>query len=595
MHARLGESKADAILSDSPDYLRFIDEITEELESLTPSPFSPEGLAGSNALVGNFNAVRTVAGYVMDPMSTPPVDNGVLTSELGLAHHFLSARHEKIWRELHRLMFHSPLPANLAIRKQASLGFPRLGESSPALKKAVVLSFMSNAKEHLANFRAGKLDELYTNADLLFAYYLGVRVQPDKVDFVNGNFVSKPREVNDALYARTGGKDGQRFVADKRVFVNGNLVRGHFAGRRRSVYAAPAGPNYFLSAFFSMFRKHYLSRYEFTFKHRGADDLEEKTLDYPFMVGGDVKQFDQSVSSWHLDFFVDQFTNMSDDWRFFLRKLLSAPYYQPFPALGDITPGYQPGFGDPFDLSTFTMNYGLPSGISPNPDIGKYLMTATYLCLLDDVVGDLLEQGLDSVLRGRHPRVALLNSSDDAVLLCKTQADAQKLQARLVSEDPFYYRIEPEQGISFLGNVAYREGSRTRFAPNITTFVSNWFWNENSVYSKKREFAPIGWFARQKHYSAAPLFGQVWDILADRWRRIYHEDIDAREAAALSQMKFTLNYSTLSPTDIEVLLNPDKLYYKIDPDDVDPRLVESEVMSLPFDTFESFLSPFFRS
>lgn len=595
MPARLGEPKSDAIMSDAHDYLRFVDKLTDRLAALPDPQIETTGLAGPTALIGNFNSVRTVAGYVMDPMSTPMMDNSELTASLNLATGFLTERHRMIWTQLHSLMFGSPLPANLSVRKQASLGFPRLGESSPAAKKAVIMSFFANAQDYLSAFRAGDLRRLYDDHDVMLAYYLGVRVQPDKVERTENGYTTKSREVNDPLYARTSGKQGKRFDADKTVRINGTIVPGHFAGRRRSVYAAPAGPNYFLSSFFSMFRKHYLNRYEFTFKHRGAQHLEQKVADFGFMLGGDVKQFDQSVSAWQLDFFVEQFTNMTDNWRFFLRKFLSAPYYQPFPWLGPITPGYQPGYGDPFDLTTFTMNYGLPSGIAPNPDIGKYLMTATYLCVLDDVVGDLLEVGLDSTLRGLHPKVGLLNSSDDAVLLFKEEKHALKARELVSRNETNYFRIEPEVGISFLGSVGYRdERGRIKFTPNITTFISNWFWAENGVYSKKREFSPIGWFARQRHYAAAPMFSDVWEILAKTWREQYREDVDAREAAALSQLRFKLDYSTLSPEDIEVLLNPDKLYYKIDPADVDPRLVESEIASIPFEAFEHHIEPFFK-
>lgn len=587
------------IWSDDPRMFRTQIELAEHLSSTLQPQVDSQGFAGPNAIISDFNSLRNVSGFFMNPISIPLMSNDVLASELNLTKGFLSDRDEKIFRALHQYMFRTIVPSSMAIRKTASSGAPYFTSALDEKKKALAV-FNTHSADILHRFARGELERLYDDFGLFCSTYMGVRTQPDTVT-VNGKHATpKPREVNDRDYAISRGKKGHRGPADKTVHLpNGQTVQGLFAMRRRSVYAYPAMYNYFVTQFFAPLRAHYLNDAEFTFKHRTPESIAEKLRSFKSVRGFDVKQFDQSVLAYLLDAFVGCFSGfVKEEVLFFLRSILRQPIYMPHPAVvnasgpeRDPAP-FNPCLGDPFDLSSFNLEVGLPSGIGPNPDIGKFLMTFAYLCLFDRHFHDVLEVGVRTILRGQHDRYAVLDMADDGVIgVCDESfwATAERVLAQ-----PFYFKIEPEDGVSFLGNVLYKDPENIlKATSNVVTFLRNRLCPEHGVnHWSRRDFAGTGWFEGKKHYSTAPAFNEALTTWDEIWRRNFNEGLDVRFYAAKEQERHR-GVPSLSEADRAVLENPDKLYYRYNIEELHPWVLDKLVGAVEFETYFPFIEKYF--
>lgn len=568
------------IVSDSPEYLKVMREIAQDLSDVNVT-IDKSGVLGPEAVPGDFNQLLTVAGHVMNPVSIPIVDNEPIREGLGLHPRMQNERHAQIFDQLAKAMFSRARPASVPIRRDASTGPPDY--VSDIVKKKTELRAALNDIDHFFNLIwEGDLLELFIEFNAPIVHTTGGRVQADKVVMQNGVATSKPREVNDELAARTALREGRRFPADKRVFVNGNEVKGHFAGRGRTIYSTAFVVNYVCAALCASWRAVYLEEYAFTWKHREPEQILEKMKKYSFFVGFDVKQFDQTVAHWMVERLCDEMENYLDEKAVkMIRLLFKAPYIVPNPWVSgtheDAT--LNPLFGaDPFDEASFVHKLGLPSGIAINPDVGKFMMSFDYLVMLDDYYHNVLEVGLDVILKGEHDQYALLNMGDDCLVLVND--DGFQAWAEAYIEKPSYFAKEMESPISFLGNVPYRDDAgELHLAPNVVSYLVNWLVPEQGIDHKKRmNFWAIGERERRIHYAKAPSYPLVFETFERRFRDEFGVTPTAMAADAYAHQRKFMNLSTM---DALILQNPDYLHYKVDGNQISPEILDIIVTSLP--------------
>lgn len=570
------------VMSTDRKVLRFLEILADRLTEAFPATADESGVCGPNAIPRNFYALRNVAGYVMNPTSIPPVDNAMIREDLGLLDKFHSPRHQAIFNELIKQMFGRASPASVPIRRSASTGSPDYVDDVPKKKRELRLA-LTNLDDFLALVDRGNLSGLYQKYNATIVQSLGIRLQPDSVTKdENGRFTTKSREVNDELAARSSFKEGRRFAADKTVCIDGQKVPGHFAMRRRTVYGMSFVANYVVSAHCACWRQVYLEEYAFTWKHRTAVSILEKMQLFKHQVGVDVKQFDQSVGSFLIDAFLEQLAKYVDR-RFveLLRLMFHAPFISPAPSVGAPSDDERinPFFGtDPFDVKSFTMNLGLPSGIGINPDFGKFIMTFQYLCLLDDYYHDVMEVGLPTILTGHHTKYALLDMSDDGVILTN---DAHF--AAFVAEGNYpskYFKLELESPVSFLGNVPYRkEDGSLGLAPDLVSFFVNWWVPEKGVdHPSRRQFWAIGDRERRAHYAKCPSYSAAFKIYTE----LFYEHFGVHpESIAQKYYPEQKAFSALSYIDQLVMMRPELLLYKYDENQVSQKVLDYVQVSLP--------------
>lgn len=569
-----------SILSDAPETLREMPKLVRALNATFKYSVGEDGLVGSNAIAGDFNALLTVAGHGMHPTSIPPVTNALIRENLKLKDAFQSDRHRRIAEAIFDAMMSEPVPAKVSIRREASSGSPDYIADIVHKKDALRVA-LENLDEFLQLIADGKLLELYVKFNATIVQTLGERTQADSAELTDTELISKPREVNDELAARSGLKDGRRFTADKRIFIDGNEVKLHAAGRRRSVFGMSFTVNYIIAAVYAAYRETYLNRYAFTWKHRTPESILEKMRGFSNMAGFDVKQFDQSVPTFLIDFYCTRLERVMDRrLAKLIRMMFAAPYIMPHPGIyGREAEPIDPLFGDdPFDEATFKMELGLPSGIACNPDFGKFAMMFQYLCVADEYYHDVLEFGIDDILRGEHAKYAFLNMGDDCVLLNNDDAFQRWILEEKYSSD--YFAVEREEPISFLGNVPYRDDAgQLQLAPNIASFFVNWLVPEHGVNSRMRKnFWAVGDRERRQHYSRAPSYTEAYGIYEDWFVGAFGRTPSSISAEYYDTQR---KMSGLSYIDALVLQNPAYLAYRFDADDVSPDVLDLLVTSLP--------------
>lgn len=581
------------IKSDSEAYLKFTERLSDRLnERFTPAQ-DDEGINGREAITGNFNGLRTVAGYMMTPRSLPVIDNSVITNQLGLAQGFQNRRHEAIFAALHVTLYKQWTPSDVAVARVSSSTFPFFSRDVD-YKVNHALHVLENFDTIMTGLLTGEQEQIFSKHKVLVAHALNYRNQVDTITVDNEMFKAKERLVNDFDYAISSGQRGRRFAADKRIIIDQKEIKGHFAMRSRPVYGMAAPINYAYSAVMAGYRSHYLKEFEFTFKHTTREQILGKVNKFAGFRGFDVKQFDESVSSWLIDEWVSRFAR---DWPSWLVEgmslLFHAPYFSPDP-YGE---GDGIWMGNPFNLKDFILKVGLPSGIAPNPDVGKFMMTWAYLVLLDDHFQDVLEFGIDKVLKGEHPRYGLLDMSDDAVILSNSTNFSESLSARIKNHEELspYFKLEKEESVAFLGNVFFRpdDGPTIDLCPDIRSFFNNKFVPERGADSKMREYWPIGWFESLVHYSDAPGFSDAMVILREEFRRSFGVSPDSIATEALRNVK-KIDLPIVSAVDEIVLNDPSKLFYRFEEQDVSPGLFKHFIGKIPKEEIDKRLSKFCR-
>lgn len=569
------------IKSDDPEYLRFTERLADRLTESFPSEQDDEGVNGENAITGDFYSLRTVSGYRMNPRTIPTVDNTQLVGSLGLATTFNSDRHRAIFEELHRVLYAYWKPSDVKVARLSSSTFPFFVRDVD-YKVQHASYVMENLETICKQILSDDLERVFTDHKVLMAAAINYRSQVDKVIRDNDRFKSKDRLVNDLEYAISGGSRGQRFPADKSVIIDNQVIKGHFAMRERPVYGMSAPINYAITSIMQGYRDHYLSEYAFTFKHTTSEQIESKINQFRYMRGFDVSQFDESNQTWMLHHWMDAFGRDWPEWLIEVMKLmLHAPYYTP--AVSN-EGGDGIWMGNPFKLDNFKLNLGLPSGIAPNPDIGKFMMTFTYMCFIDDYFGDVLEFGLDKVLKGEHPRYGLLDMSDDAIILTNSEGFRDHISAVLKKEGVIsnYFAAAKEDSVSFLGNVVYRKRGETKVSlcPDVRSFVLNWFCPERGVQDRMREYWATGWFERALHYSKSPAYSDVSLIVREEFRKSFGLSPDTIASDHLLDVP-PLNIEATSAVDYAVLMDPSKLFYRFEQKDVSPEVYDHFIAKIP--------------
>lgn len=546
----------------------------------------PGGVAGANGIPGDWSTLLSVSGMGMDPLPIPLQDNGTLRESYGLAADggFASPDDEALFHELLDEMFGYHAPAALAIRKPATTGFPYF-TSDPEYKLTAVRKALSTLTLYLRMQMANPGEALDTY-DSAMAYAIFERQQADSsVVRGDGSVVPKERLSPDEEYVRSFGEAGYLRPCDKSVVIEGRSYAGHAAMRRRPVFGMSFVPNHVVSAVFSCMRSVYLDRFEFTWKHRSAAHMSEKLVGVHHLVGCDVKNMDNTIPRFAI-------RAMCAGLRRHLRgdfvDMLEAMYFAPFAMSNPFRDGrtFNHFFGgDPLDPKTWENFPGLPSGISSNPDTGKFWMTFVYI-VAARACGAVIPKGsVARFLRGELA-VKLLDMSDDAVIGFESEEQVAAFKAY---ESP-YMKLGVESPAAMLGSVAIREGGAIKFVPNIITYVTNFYVPERGIQHPSRSANwALGFNEREAHYSTAPMYKEVREITEATISEFF--GIKPSTLASIDRMRRE-NIDDTS-VDAQLLANPHYLHYRIDPRDVKETTLAQLASVIPADENYKYVQQIF--
>lgn len=579
----------DGIYSMDVRYLRVLEVLAElgrqpGLEVRTMA----SGLAGPNAVASDFRALLTVAGVSM-PAAIPVIDNAVLRRENGVTSTtFVSARHKAIAVALGHAMFGTRDAVGAAFQKKATTAIPKF-LTSVLYKEAILNHLLRNHERLLELVAAGDADGLRREFDAVFASFLLHRLQADAVryDEDTGKYHSKDRLIPTKEFAMSGGAKGSRVVADKSIYLNGNLLDNHFRCRRRAVFAFNGVLNYFMTLLLAQPRASYLRRYAFTFKHTTPAQIRGKLERFGTVLKFDTSNMDNNVPLFAVDTFCTDIIGelYSPAFAKLMRASFTAAYFQPPTSERDSEPGFW--FGDPMSVGDQTMA-GLPSGIAPNPDFGKWWMTTCAYCVLDDEFGDVLEN-LEGYLTGAHGDVGLLDSSDDMVLgVVRTAAMDDWISDLKKRPSISPYMKMTLEGSSFLGNVLYEDAAgKLQLAPDVTSFLKNWLVPEHGLNHPSRAHWAFGWQARSKHYSMAPRYADVKYYLDEAWAR-HLPGVPTIDQSVFAESGTPDLLAVLARSEVDELFlrKPEMLHYALSPSDITPELLAQFSLTIPPEKLE---------
>lgn len=557
------------IRSDDPLFLMFTSRLSEQLNDRFSKKVLDDGFFDKSAVSSNFFELNTVAGYYMDPATYTVVGNKRLRDEMGLSHNFKSVRHEKIFEELIKLRYAEHNGERAKISKISNSGFPRFSKS--VSYKVEHLNYLVSKRDIIRDkFNKNEFDSLCKNFGMVFGKNSVYRGQADSVSQSNGRLLSKPREVNDLEYALSGGASGKRFIADKSVIVNGSLLDQKFGMRKRTANGMAIPVNLWCSTFFEGYRNYADNTYGMTFKHKTRESIEDKIKQHKYVFAMDVTQYDQSVPEWLFDKWLSILPG-NDFFKDYVRTLSKCPMYY-----GGVGQRGEPIWtGNPLDHRYHDQWTGLVSGIFYTSAAGKDFFTWAVLCIIDDFYHDVLGN-VDRILKWEDDRYSISNMGDDTLLHTSDLEFFNYLD--LVNETSSfglspYFKVDKEDGLRFVGNVGYKtENNEIKLCGDIASYFKNMLVPERGLDSRHREFGVYGLLERRNVFMDNPSFGEADEIFMKLFRGVFGINFIQLLTDNMVMPSMILTGVT-KQSDLEVLLDPSKLHYKYDTEDISSAIV----------------------
>lgn len=557
------------IYANDPRYLMLMRELSSALREKYQIDVREDGLFGATAVGTNFTELLTIAGCPMNPMTYNPNSNERLRYDLGLCSDFVSPRHRKIFWELIKSRYAKHDGSRGKISKISGSGFP-LFTHNVETKVSHLNHIVEHVDEILNLLVAKDFETLFKDHAIILASSSVLRTQAEggKIN-ENGVIVPKERMVNDLEYALTSGRSGRRFPANKAVTIDGFTYTGHFAGRARSAYAIPNPINSMFTAAVEGLRHYADNTYEFTYKHRSKDEMKRKAEKFHHFLPLDVGQYDQSMP-W---FLVKEWINLvpfSEKAKVAVELILKAPKF--YSAVNDI---HNPCWtGDLFSPEGYEEWGGLPSGAFLTSMLGKDLFSFAVLCMMDDFYHDVVGR-VDSILKG-DADYGFLNASDDTIIMANDDAFIIHLRNLQTTNGSMskYFKVEIEPGFKFLGDCGYvtSEGE-FKICSDIGSYFKNMLCPERGIDSKLRKYPMYGLMIRRSNFEDHPLFFEAEEIFLKLFQKHFNIGWSSLIEKHMVKPNGMLSSQILSQAEIEVMLDPNKLHYKFDDQDVPDDLV----------------------
>lgn len=526
-------------------------------EALRASEWQPETDANGlsvNFLTGGYDRLLSVSVHKKLPMSIGMEDNSELRKGQEVVE--VDERFKQIMDLVGKILYSRKRPASARFRREASTSIPDFSVGSASKQRDLNL-----AMRYLLGSAPITPVSLLT-AGLYPTYIIVNRFQDD-----------------------LPGKERYSWTGFERVKVDASTpYSGHHGMRVRTAYAMSGTVSYIQTALMAEQREFYLNRFEFTYKHRTPDHVAAKLNRFKNLVGIDVTQFDQSVSAEHLSGFCDQLDRYWHPRAAALARLtLGGPSISACPFEAGKEDRWA-AVGDPFEIDSYALTKGLPSGHPLNPDIGKFVMTCEILYRIDQLDPTALNR-VEEILNGSHNLFGFVNSADDNLLMFNNE---QHLEDFFKTKGTL--QLDREKVAVFLGVVYGKRRGLVVGLPNLTSDGVRWNVPEQSIgrdADGRRPFFQTAFFERSYHYDEHFRYPDWIKVRNEAFRQGFgvtpDELIKGRREPIVDQRARTY-------ADRMFLLNPSSIYYKLDIDDLSPDLAQEFAMRLAPEQVRSITS-----
>lgn len=534
--------------NDIPEHWKLMHDLRDVLSREFPlSAQEGAGLAYP-AIGSDFSELYNLMGHHPIPSGTPPADRKVILAEHpGWSR--LSPRHAAILDcLLDVLIVGERVPYSIPLKRDANSGLGSMVKD-PETKLAIIRPWLDDPE---AMFRAVAQDDLEALGaeGSIFAYYNAYRVQADPL--VDGK--PKKRVVYDW--------EGKAQTQDKRSPLTDTMYKC----RTRTVSAGP------LAAFYPMrlvARSCQAARavYDETFKHYTTDDIARK-----ISGGGWVRAFDVSNHDYFVPYEVIEGVEKRLAARFrpevgkLFRWSMTCPML-----VGADYPGIHESRmrGDPFDVGTFTFDYGNTSGNPLTTEVAMIAGALYALCVVDDngllTSGDeSLAAAVDRTLLGQGA-VRVLIAGDNIVFVAP-----KELKVALP-----YCKLGPSA--TFLGSVF--TGTRGDVIPSLPSLAVRFFCADASIDSPRRRYWAFGFLERQTYFGRHPEAQNMVDLIDEIVKRHLGETV-----TSMAERNYVAP-AVEGMTDIaaEFLMNNDVIHYKYALADIPRDVLDKVFLSVPDD------------
>lgn len=563
--------------------LSFLRDAVKEWNAKLPVDLNKDGFSRTG-IHATFDKLRCPAGYLQSPMSAKVVDNGRVRSELGLTEGY-SKRQLELARMVWNKVWSRALPSPVNVPKASAGGMRRFTHDVQwKLDFAQWKTQPQNYDRYLSMVESADVYGLANDYEIVFGMYVQKRLQLDEP--------SKVRYANDWEYAVSSGVRGTRGATDKKVVIDGRSWDDFSALRVRVIDAGPWAINCDLQIVATAHMRAMFHDYPATFHINTPGQMKEQ-FDGRHIFCSDVSEYDQTMSK---DAISVVFETMREWYPEGVvraaERLYEAPYFAKPLELGGKKSRW---IFDPMDWSK-SMQSGNRSGHAMTSLVAKVNKVIETLFFFDLMYG-VSPRNIDMWLKGQMS-MGLVNNGDDEVVWAVAKKDIDRFKLLRSDLSLGHYKVEPEPGMGFSGNLLVLEDeAELRYKPTtrLQTPIEKCYVAERSIGGVLRPYWPIGWLDRIDALHESDAGRELWSI-----HNFFYEKHLKPEYGSLSSLvekglrSLPLQSHDLSAIDREVLVDPDKLHYKYTDDQVSKTVRALITSNIPADYCAGFLRRYFK-
>lgn len=567
-----------------PLFLDFLRSLSNKINEDVPVDLGEDLFTRS----GNFSSadsLRTVAGYMMNPMSYIPRNNQEYRASLGLKIG-MDADERTIALNVWKLLFSAYMPAPIKVNRRSNSGPPRNTHDAVWKKEyAEWILKPDNLDKMLTALVKGDFLTIRNEYEIMPMMTVQKRDQVDTP--------GKVREVYDRDYAVSGGTKGGLHAADKRVVIDGREYEDFSATRARVINAGAWTSNCVLSMVSTGTMKGMFERYPSVF-HVNTDEEIKKLVDGCHVFCGDVKEYDRSMDKEDMEIPHLAMREYWDERLAILSEVVyhSAYYSRPLELEGTrgVLVGNYEKYLEPQVVCGNRSGHALTSLIAKGNKVVDTLILF-HKCGLR-VIGNE-----ETFLLGNGP-INLINNGDDEIVYSKDKNLLERFKE--LRKDPLAgrYLITPEEGQAFSGRVLRVDNFGDVVyhpSPRPLTPFQKMYCPERSIRGTFRPYWAIGFIERANERGGTPAGEKMWEI----HDQLFHDMLSRRFGSfwgllATGMEESGLPFDAMTRVDKEVVEDPDKIYYKYSSEEVSDSILDKIMTNIPYSSFEESVKMTYR-